>query len=637
MEDKIIAGYLRDFVEDYGYEALDEPEAFEHFFNYCILSTHIPSTFPIDDIHVGKEANPGLDGLAIVINEHLINSNEEVDFFAKHSGQLDVKFIFLQSKTGSKFEMGEIGNFIFAVKDFFKSDPAYKTNERVNRLRNLKNYIYERHSIRMGKNPLCLMYYGTTGKWENDKTLKIRIDSDIAEISDTCLFCNTLFIPFDSDKLRNLYRELKNKASKGINIDKHATLPVIEHVQEAYIGILPCKEYLKLITDDADGKMLNGLFYDNVRDFQGFNPVNIDIQKTLIDQTSNNRFGLLNNGITIVAKSLKRVGNLFNISDFQIVNGCQTSHVIYLNRDRIPDIEKIFIPIKLIVTDDIEVTNDIIKATNWQTELKKEAFESLYPFHKKLEEFYLNYDKVNERRIYYERRSKQYDNQPVSKNKIITLTAQINSFIAMFLNSPHSTHRYYGELLEAYNKRIFVDDHSPFPYYASGYGLYAVDRAFARKELEGKYKKFKYHILFLLKMDVAGANTPNFGSKEINHISQSIMDILWDERKRLDIFRSACDRIAEAIEKTTDKINADRLKVFTSNLASLPEFEYESGIVRYYNDPRGFGFIERPTGPDIFIHIRDVANADKLVPGQTVEFLIKDGRKGPEASRLRIL
>lgn len=157
--------------------------------------------------------------------------------------------------------------------------------------------------------------------------------------------------------------------------------------------------------------MQKSLFYDNVRDFQGFNAVNIDIQKTLTDLSTNNRFGLLNNGITIVTKSINKVGSMFNIKDFQIVNGCQTSHVIHLNRNNIPNIDQIFIPIKLIVTDDVEVTNDIIKATNWQTEVKKEAFESLYPFHKKLEEFYLNYDKERDRRIYYERRSKQYDNQ----------------------------------------------------------------------------------------------------------------------------------------------------------------------------------------------------------------------------------
>ncbi|MDO9538299.1 MAG: AIPR protein, partial [Thermoplasmata archaeon] len=269
MEDKIVAGYLRDFVEDYGLETLKEPEAFEHFFNYCVVTTHVPSTFPIDDVHTGKDGNPGIDGLAIVINEHLVNSAEEVDFFAKHSGRLDVRFVFLQSKTGTKFDMGEIANFVFAVKDFFAATPTYTSNDKMNQLRDLKNHIYEKHSIRMETNPAALLYYATTGKWENHPTLRSRIDTEIGDISALSLFSEVKFIPYDSDKIRNLYRELKHKAVKGINLDKHTILPAIEHVQEAYIGILPCKEYLKLISDDQ-GNMQKGLFYDNVRDFQGF-------------------------------------------------------------------------------------------------------------------------------------------------------------------------------------------------------------------------------------------------------------------------------------------------------------------------------------------------------------------------------
>lgn len=534
--------------------------------------------------------------------------------------------------------MGEIGNFIFAVKDFFAATPTYTSNDKINRLRDLKNHIYEKHSICMETNPASLLYYSTTGKWENHPTLRSRIDTEIGDISALSLFSEVKFVPYDSDKIRNLYRELKHKAVKGINLDKHTILPAIEHVQEAYIGILPCKEYLKLISDDQ-GNMQKSLFYDNVRDFQGFNPVNTDIQKTLVDRNANNRFGLLNNGITIVAKSISKVGSLFNIKDFQIVNGCQTSHVIHLNRDKIPDIDKIFIPIKLIVTDDVDVTNDIIKATNWQTEVKKEAFESLYPFHKKLEEFYLNFDREKERRIYYERRSKQYDNQPIPKSKVITLTTQIKSFIAMFLNSPHSTHRYYGELLEAHKNRIFVEDHQPLPYYVSGYALHMLERAFAKKELDGMYRKFKYHILLLLRTGAAGNTLPNFSAKQINPYAQQIMDVMWNEQKTLQIFKSATDKIAKALNLlcSTDRAYADRLKLFTISLTSLPELEYESGTVRYYNNLRGFGFIGRDTGTDVFVHIRDVENVTELVPGQQVEYVIKEDPRGLQAKKLRAL
>ena len=91
------------------------------------------------------------------------------------------------------------------------------------------------------------------------------------------------------------------------------------------------------------------------------------------------------------------------------------------------------------------MANQIIKATNRQTEVKLEAFESLSPFHRTLEEFYASFLTDATKRLYYERRSKQYANTPVKPTAIVSLSAQAQSFLGMFLNEPHSTHRYYGE------------------------------------------------------------------------------------------------------------------------------------------------------------------------------------------------
>ena len=107
------------------------------------------------------------------------------------------------------------------------------------------------------------------------------------------------------------------------------------------------------------------------------------------------------------------------------------------------------------------MTNQIIQGTNRQTEVKVEAFESLAPFQKQLEELYIAMGRAKRDPIYYERRSKQYDQQNVRKDRIITLTSQIKSFVAMFLNEPHSIHRYYGELLDSYRSRLFRESSPP--------------------------------------------------------------------------------------------------------------------------------------------------------------------------------
>ena len=66
----------------------------------------------------------------------------------------------------------------------------------------------------------------------------------------------------------------------------------------------------------------------------------------------------------------------------------------------------------------LKVTNQIIQGTNRQTEVKLEAFESLTPFQKKLEEFYLAMARDRPEPLYYERRSKQYEHLDVSRSRI---------------------------------------------------------------------------------------------------------------------------------------------------------------------------------------------------------------------------
>ena len=60
-----------------------------------------------------------------------------------------------------------------------------------------------------------------------------------------------------------------------------------------------------------------------------------------------------------------------------------------------------------------------------------EAFETLRDFHKKLELVYQSYEP--QYRLYYERRSKQYDAQDINKNKIISFPYQTAAYIAVFL------------------------------------------------------------------------------------------------------------------------------------------------------------------------------------------------------------
>jgi cold shock protein len=60
------------------------------------------------------------------------------------------------------------------------------------------------------------------------------------------------------------------------------------------------------------------------------------------------------------------------------------------------------------------------------------------------------------------------------------------------------------------------------------------------------------------------------------------------------------------------------------------------GKVKWFNDAKGFGFIERDGGADVFVHYSAIQSDGfkTLKQGQDVEFEIKDGAKGPQAANV---
>ena len=59
----------------------------------------------------------------------------------------------------------------------------------------------------------------------------------------------------------------------------------------------------------------------------------------------------------------------------------------------------------------------------------------------------------------------------------------------------------------------------------------------------------------------------------------------------------------------------------------------ETGTVKWFNDAKGFGFIERESGDDVFVHHSAIRGegSRSLTDGQKVEFEVVQGQKGPAA------
>jgi len=64
-----------------------------------------------------------------------------------------------------------------------------------------------------------------------------------------------------------------------------------------------------------------------------------------------------------------------------------------------------------------------------------------------------------------------------------------------------------------------------------------------------------------------------------------------------------------------------------------------TGTVKWFNGEKGFGFISREQGEDLFVHYSNIAGSGyrSLEEGQAVEFDVAPGRKGEEAQNVRVI
>ncbi len=588
MENKILNSLMIDFLEDFGIKEKSVSTQFEHFSNYCMFTLNCPEAYSVDnlnfqEVHTGAGNDCGIDGIMILVNDTIVTNIDQLKDLIE-TKKFEAKFVFVQAKTSSNFDSGEMLKTSLGVKGLFSSQTG-KMNNKIEKYKIIIDAIFSKSS-RMKSQPECLVYFVTTGKWVDDVNLlnvKLECEKQLEALN---YFSAVHFVPTDANRLTTIYKEIRNAITREVVIPKSIAFPPgISGIIKALIGLIPIKEYLKLITDQ-EGVLLQGLFYDNVRSYLGENPVNKEIIDTLQDPNSYIQFPILNNGVTIVAKSLDQSGDKFTISDFQIVNGCQTSNVLYKCRDEIKD--DLLVPVKIIHSEDVELINDVIRSTNRQTQVLDEAFESLKMFHKSLQDYYNTFK--NGDRLYYERRTHEYDYDEVNikKTNVITLPIQLNSFIGMFLGEPHSVHRYYGELLRSNSNRVFQDNHKLAMYYTSAWTLHRIENAFRKHEIDWKWRLYKYHLAYMVRlficrlMKIQQMPWPN--SREMDDLCNKIMLAVSNERTMAAMLRQfvpILDKVETSMKsRDLNGNHCSRIKEFTVeitknvNIMSL-DFEHQ--------------------------------------------------------------
>jgi hypothetical protein len=545
--DVVTQSLLNEFAESQKIDSLAQSDQFEAFINYIVVSDIYPEEFDFNVAATGQ-GEFGIDGVAIIVNDAIVDDEEQLDDIISHNPVLQIQFLFVQAKTSSSFDSGDLSKFFQAVLDFFEEKASFQQNERILELQRIKNRLYASAAKFVRGLPKIALYYATTGTWTDDKNLCAIRDGFLAQASGLHMFAATSFHPLDATKVQKLYFQTKNAFRVSISFGQNLSLPEIPNVRESYIGLLPISEYLKMITDD-DGNVRRRLFFDNIRDFQGDTPINKSIAATLLSETSI-EFPLRNNGVTIVTRKLQRVGPQFTLEDFQIVNGCQTSHVIAANSA--VENQAIMIPIKIVSTEDEEVTRQVIIASNQQNKVDQESFWALDPIHKSIEIYFES--KAGDQRLYYERRPGQFNTiAGIEKVRIVTKDLLLKMYASVFLEQPNQVGRYYKDLTPLIGKDIFSPDHEVHSYYTAAYIAYRLEFMFRNRRMDTEWKPFRFQLAMAARLILERDLKLDPKKKRSQAYCAAIDAVMADPDKAHAVFEKGTKAITKAIADLTDQ------------------------------------------------------------------------------------
>lgn len=534
MKDLVLEGYLNSFAENFGIANLLESEQFERFCIYALLNKSLKYELNLEDleaISVGK--NKGIDGIAIIINDNLIKSIEEFEQMTLKKERLSIFIYFIQSKTSTSFEDKEMGNFLDTVSDFLEKEPKYDLTEDSKIYHDIYLLLYNHMSLIKEYNLYSM--YCCAGTWNENTSIAKTISIKKEKLLDVKLFNNVNIEPIDRSKLLDKFKKASNPVEAEFLFNQKVAISGIKDVNESYVGLLPFREFKKLIVEPNTDRLRN-LFYDNVRDFLGIdNEVNEKIQMTLTEKKFL-EFSLLNNGITVIASENSGRGDTFILGNYQIVNGCQTSNVLYECRN-FEGIDDTLIPVKIITTQDEDLRDRIILSTNSQSSIKEEELLALTKFQKELEEYYSN----SHDGLFYERRNNQYANRTdVKKKSIVDIREQIKSFVAMFLEEPHAVSGHFGKVFRDRKGDIFTNEDTMEPYYISGLIQIKFKDFLNSQEIERKYNKARYHVFMLFRMLIESEQFQKqfIRTKKKKSYFDSILETIRDKNKCINTFKT---------------------------------------------------------------------------------------------------
>ncbi len=563
----VVRTQTRTFQKEVGLESLDQSEAFEAYTIYSVIAGQL--SYGVDPLAVHLKGDEfGLDGVGILIQGKLAIDTDEASSLLEDVIDPDVEFLFFQSKTGTSYDYGDIGKMFDGIDQFF-NDELKGESDQLDDLIAVKDLIFEIAVTK--RNPAIRVYYATTGAYGQPDRIEILLDRRMRALREQSIFDPTrMFLEMlGAEKLQNFYRSAKRSSRAKIEFPRQTALPKNPKVEQGYVGYINASEILKMVqVVDENGNIVGVnrfAFFDNIRDFNEKSTLNQSIGKTLRDDEGSD-FVFRNNGVTVIAKSIHRTADEFTIEDYQIVNGCQTTNIIYQNRDHLQDVA---VPFRLIGSDDDEFISSIIVGTNSQNQVKPEQFLALLPFVKNLEEYARSVEE--EYRVFIERREYQYQHESIERARIMPLPVLMKSVSATILKQPNRSPRDYKKLFKDNTAILFTEKSDVQLYHAVAYLYYRLEFLWRNSRIDSSLKIFRFYIIWAAFRE--STNDVNFlkpikPSKYAVH-ADKIIAFAKDE----EAFKASVTRYAKSFEKVAKELSPENREKLRDSIRSDTFFQ----------------------------------------------------------------
>ncbi|MCK4476391.1 MAG: AIPR family protein [Methanophagales archaeon] len=480
-------------------DSLSDSDFFEIFTFEQLLKNYDLTYEDLFSGKVGGVNDGGIDGFFTFIDKELLNEDTDIGVIGRNP---IIEVFLTQAKRSPSFSESAVDRVNTTVADIFNLSNTLTDFKSIynESLINKANTFRKTYLDLAARHPELKIYYVYASKGDTltinrgienrAKTLEESIKRYFHGVTAEIKFFGAREL-LDASRLEKSYtlqlRFLENYISKGDN---------------NYVILSSLKDLFKFVTDE-NGNLRRYIFESNVRDYQGNVEVNKDIRYTL-ESDDKLDFWWLNNGITILASKASVAGKTITLDDVQVVNGLQTTTIIY-NYFKEKDVEEDnerSILIRIIVTEDAEARDRIIKATNFQTAIPIASLKATDRIHRNIEDYFL------QNGWFYDRRKNYYKNIGKPVDRIISIPYLAQAVMAIILREADNARARPSSLIKSESNyaRVFSESISPDIYLFCAKVMKRIDN-YLRDEISGATHfrtNFKFHLAMLSTIKLLG-------------------------------------------------------------------------------------------------------------------------------------